>query len=545
MTEQAAISSLAREHRIGELESRHFDCLVIGGGITGAGIAREASRRGLSVALAEADDFASGTSGRSSKLIHGGLRYLAQGDVKLVRETARERKEVHREAAHLAEPAWMIVPSRSRISHARFRTGIAAYEKLGDVAKPDRHRSWGREELSEYEPALDLDRYAYACAYREYTTDDARLVLANLRAAAGAGAIVANRLRVEALAVESGLICGADAVCAWTGRSVRIRARSVVNAAGPWVPGVRDLESREASRQLHLSKGIHVVLPHSVLPARNLVIVGTRDRRSIFVVPRGDIVYVGTTDTTWSAGPDYWPTITGDDVDYLLDPLSEHFRVDPISRGDCLAAWSGLRPLIAQPGKAPGEISRRDEIWEGPTGLLSIAGGKLTGYRKMARRVLARIFERLDLREEESADELCLPGGDFNGDLDVLANDLERETGIDPAAARRLVRLYGCEAQEVVALGSEPLSPGTLILEGEVDWAVGCEGAAGLEDFIYRRSRVAYYEPGSCDSLLQPAAQRMQSILGWSGERADGEVEAVRKRRRADLEFGVEGRIVS
>ena len=542
MSDSSAISFLDRDRRLDELEARVFDCLVVGGGITGAGIAREAARRGLSVALVEADDFASGTSGRSSKLIHGGLRYLAQGDVKLVRDTARERKEVRRETPHLAEPVWMILPSSSKISHLKFSTAVTAYEKLGEVAAAERHRSWGRDDLKKNEPALDRDRYAYACVYREYTTDDARLVLANLRAAVQAGARVANRLRVESFPVEGGRVCGAVAVCAWTGRSVRIGARSVVNAAGPWVTGVRDFEAPDPPRGLHLSKGIHVVLPRSILPVRNPVVLGTRDRRSTFVVPRSDIVYVGTTDTTWPGGPDYWPSITRADIDYLIAPLSEHFRAEPVLPEHCLATWSGLRPLLAQGNKNPTEISRRDEIWEGETGLISIAGGKLTGYRKMARSVLALLFARLDRRSIESVEDARLPGGDFDGDVDRTAVELSQRMEIEATAANRLVRLYGCEAAEVVAGGTAPLAPGAPVFEGEVDWAVVCEDAACLEDFIYRRSRAAYYEPQWCDAILEAAAHRMGGLLGWSSERERAEVESVRSRRHADLDFGTEDR---
>ena len=542
MSDSSAISYLDRERRLDELETRLFDCLVIGGGITGAGIAREAARRGLSVALVEADDFASGTSGRSSKLIHGGLRYLAQGDVKLVRDTARERKEVRRETPHLAEPVWMILPSSSKVSHLKFLAAVTAYEKLGEVAPAERHRSWGRGELEEHEPALDRERYAYACVYREYTTDDARLVFANLRAAVQAGAQVANRARVESFLVEGGRICGAVAACAWTGRSMRIRARAVVNAAGPWVTGVRDFEAPDPSRGLHLSKGIHVVLPRSILPVHNPVVLGTRDRRSTFVVPRGEVVYVGTTDTSWPAGPDYWPSITRADIDYLMAPLADSFCTEPILPGHCLATWSGLRPLLAQGDKHPTEISRRDEIWEGETGLISIAGGKLTGYRKMARGVLALLFEKLGLPAVEPVEDARLPGGDFDGDIDRMAIELSQRAEIEAMAANRLVRLYGSEASEVLAGGATPLAPGAPILEGEVDWAIACEEAACLEDFVYRRSRAAYYEPQWCDAILEPAARRMGELLGWSPERENSEVESIRFRRQADLDFGSEDR---
>lgn len=538
----APVSNPDRDRQLSDLEAREFDCLVIGGGITGAGLAREAARRGLSVALLEAEDFASGTSGRSSKLIHGGLRYLALGDVKLVRETARERVHVHREAPHLAEKAWMVIPSSNRATHLKFRTAVTAYEKLGNVADSDRHSNWDREAIAQNEPALDTRRYSHACAYREYTTDDARLVLANLRAAAGSGAMLVNRARVGKLLKEAGRVIGVEAQCVVTGAVVSVRARCVVNATGPWVSQLRELENGKGhANLLQLSKGVHVVLPRERLPARHLVILGMADRRSIFVVPRGDVVYVGTTDTTWSSEPDWWPEITAEDVDYLISPLSQHFRVEPVSPQECLAAWSGLRPLVAQKGKKPTEVSRRDEIFVGEGGLITIVGGKLTGYRGMARKILERVAAVLEIRLAPSDDEAPLPGGDFSGDLDALALGLSEETSVDPATASRLVRLYGCEAALVVARGAEQLVAGAPVLAGEVAWAVQFEAALNLEDFIYRRSRVAYFEPQHCDALLQPAAAAMKELLGWSEAHAQSEVEALRRRRESDLDFAREG----
>ena len=533
----SALSAGSRTSRLSRLEAEPFDCLVIGGGITGAGIAREASRCGLTVALLEAQDFASGTSSRSSKLIHGGLRYLAQGEIALVRKVALERKAVRRLAPHLAEPAWMLVPSRSRASHLRFRTAIAAYEKLGAVDRSDRHVNWGPAELAENEPALNPDRYRYACVYREYTTDDARLVLANLRSAVAHGALVESRLRVDSLIVQGGRAEGAEATCVETGERIRVRAKVIVNAAGPWVSPVRELEDPDASGLLHLSKGIHVVIPTERLPVRNLVILPAGDNRSIFVVPRAEVVYVGTTDTSYGKGPEWWPEITRSDVEYLLQPLAQSLRIEPIALEECVAAWSGLRPLVGQAGRNPSEISRKDEIWEGAAGMISIAGGKLTGYRDMARGVVKRLANRLDRQLNEAPNEAPLPGGDFDGDLDALAACLARDYAIADFAANRLVRLYGTETAAVLNRGSDSLVPGAPVIAGEVDWAVSEEGALYLEDFIYRRSRVALYEPAWCDALLVPAARRMQRCLDWDDVRTEREVELVRKRRLADLEF--------
>jgi glycerol-3-phosphate dehydrogenase len=269
-----------------------------------------------------------------------------------------------------------------------------------------------------------------------------------------------------------------------------------------------------------------------------MLILPTRDRRSIFVIPRHRVVYVGTTDTTYEAGRDLWPTITGDDVDYLLAAVNASCDVPPLSRDDVLAAWAGLRPLIAEPGKPPQEISRKEEVRVGPAGVVTIAGGKLTGFRPMAQETLARAAELHDLRlAPEAAARAPLPGGDFDGDLDRLAAGLERAHGLDPETARRLVLCYGAEAGQVAAAGTKPLVPGSLVLASEVDWAVDVEGALRLEDVHYRRTRAALYDPEAREAGLVPSADLMARRLGWSDARREQEIAATRRRLASDLRF--------
>lgn len=541
MTRESALATSDRVAVFDRLEREPFDCVVIGGGITGAGIAREAALRGLSVALLEAEDYAAGTSSRSSKLIHGGLRYLAMGDVALVRQTALERKKIHRLAPHLAEPRWLVVPARSRAGLLKLRAAITTYEKLGAVEEADLHRNWGRREIEAEEPVLDGTRFAHACVYREYLTDDSRLVLATLRAAVGGGAAVANRVRVDRILQEGGRASGVEARCTESGRQLRVRARCVINAAGPWVDAVRNLEDPGAAPLLHLSKGIHVVLPAERLPARHMLILNTRDRRSIFVIPRHGVVYVGTTDTTYEAGRDLWPTIDREDVDYLVDTLNLNLSVGPLSGDEVIAAWAGLRPLIAEPGKSPQEISRRDEVLVGRTGVVTIAGGKLTGFRPMARETLEKAAEVAGLRVAPASEELPpLPGGDFDGQLAALSARLVAEHGLGPATAERLALCYGSEASEVAALGTEPLVPGSTVLAAEIDWSVEVEGALRLEDVHYRRTRAALYHPEAREAGLAPTARRMARLLGWDEARREAEIASVLERLAADLRFRAE-----
>ena len=540
MSEPAPSTSLTPSSRSGllaGLESERFDLVIIGGGITGAGVARDAARRGLRVALVEKDDFAAGTSSRSSKLIHGGLRYLATGEVGLVRETARERQAVHQMAPHLAEPCWMVVPAHNRASLMKFRAGIGTYEKLGAVGDADRNLSWDRDALAEQEPCIRRDEFPWACAYREYMTDDARLVLAVLRDAVGSGAVVASRLPVVDVIWEGGQVDGVAAACEVSGDRVEIRADAVVNATGPWVERLARFEQEAAADRLHPSKGIHIVVDAARLPVRNLVIMGTPDKRSIFVLPRGDTVAIGTTDTSYQGKRLLWPEIERTDVEYLLHPLKRYFDVDPLGFDDVVAAWSGVRPLVAQKGKEATEVSRKEEVWVGTGGMITIAGGKLTGFRTMAMTVLDSVAERLGRSLGPSPGPDPIPGGDLSSDLDGHAASVATASGVERRLADRLVRLYGSETSQVLALGHQPIVPGGRVVTGEVDWAVRVDGALTLEDLIYRRTRAAWYTPAEREDLVAPAASLMGDLLGWDEARTDAEFDAVRTRFASELQF--------
>jgi glycerol-3-phosphate dehydrogenase len=279
---------------------------------------------------------------------------------------------------------------------------------------------------------------------------------------------------------------------------------------------------------------VHVVFRRERLPLRNILILGTEDRRSIFAVPRGDAVYVGTTDTTWSEGHTAWPRIDAEDVAYLLAPLHRQLATHGLGPGDVFAAWAGLRPLVAEPGKPPTEISRKDEITIGPAGVVSIAGGKLTGYRPMAHATLERAAGHAGLALAPPVPPEPLPGGEGAADLDALARSL---AGVSAPVAARLARAYGGEAARVLALGAQPLAPGASVVEGEVDWAVDVEDALHLEDVLYRRTGAALYDPVGREALVAPVAERMARRLGWSEARRAVEMAAARERLAADLDF--------
>jgi glycerol-3-phosphate dehydrogenase len=490
-----------------ELESRTFDLAAIGGGITGAGIARDAAMRGLSVALVEARDYASGTSSRSSKMIHGGLRYLAQGDIALVKEAASERQILRRIAPHLTRLSPFLIPTTNMAMTAKLRTGLWTFEKLGGVPEDEKHEVIGLAELQAREPLMRTDRLNGAVLYPEFLTDDARLVLANIRSGQGAGAVVINHAAASELTGD-GLVATSTLD---DGLGARVKAKLVVNAAGAWVDKVRGLERGEGDTRLSLSRGIHLVLPRERLPINATLIIRAPDKRSIFAVPRGAFTYVGTTDV-FHDGADYWPAPTRDDIGYLLRATEAALNIDPIKDSEIVSLWSGVRPLIAQPGKKANEVSRKDEIWTSPGGLVSIAGGKLSAYRAMAERVVDLVVERLGRATLPcSTADAPLPGGSRTLRLD----------GLDPIATERLARLYGDEANEIVIAGGD--------VAAEAARAVTHEGAATLEDYWVRRSARAWFDEGAGLAALAPAAAVMGALIGWDDVKTAAEIAHCRQ----------------
>jgi glycerol-3-phosphate dehydrogenase len=510
------------------LESTQFDLLVIGAGITGCGVARDAAMRGMSVALVDARDIASGTSSRSSKLIHGGMRYMAAGQLTVVKEAAIERKTLRRIAPHLAQETSMLLPAPSLGAVVKLKAAMLAYETLGEVAKADRHVVWSLDELREREPTLITDRLVGAVVYPEYVTDDARLTLANTRSAKAAGAEVLTYAPVTEILTENGVACGALIGDAIGDSGARVQARMVINAAGPWLDAVRALENSEAPPMLQLTKGIHVVLKRERLPIQHTVIMQAPDKRSNFVVPRGDFVYFGTTDTFYPDA-EYNPSITREDIAYLMDVGSKAFVEGPFNDDDIVSLWSGVRPLLAQRGKKPSEISRKNEILRGPSGVLSIAGGKLTSYRSMAERIVDECETSLGMAHQNSrtADE-TLPGGDCTADLESVVSELVG-TGCARSEAERVARLYGSEAADAFKSG--------VTLEAEVSFAVAHEGACTLEDFWVRRSSRAHFETSGGLESIEPSAEIMAEMLNWSPTETLGQIEQCRVIRETEMQL--------
>ncbi|HOO10394.1 MAG TPA: glycerol-3-phosphate dehydrogenase/oxidase, partial [Cyclobacteriaceae bacterium] len=379
-----------RNQFIAALKRHHFDVLVIGGGITGAGIALDAASRGLGVALVEKDDFASGTSSRSTKLVHGGLRYLKQFEFALVKEVGSERAVIHQLAPHLVLPEKMLLPLREHRGYGSILTslGLKLYDWLAGVTGKDRRLMLTRRQALRREPLLKKDDVKGGALYAEYRTDDARLTIEVVKKAHKYGATALNYCEVAQLKYsDRGKVCGALVRDNISGESFDVWSQVVVNATGPWVDQLRAMDKPVEGKRLHLTKGVHIVLPRGKLPIRQSIYFDVADGRMVFAIPRGNTTYVGTTDTDYQGNPDK-VVITRQDAQYLVDGVNENFPGANLHVEDIESGWAGLRPLVHEEGKAASALSRKDEVFVSASGLYSIAGGKLTGYRKMAERIV-------------------------------------------------------------------------------------------------------------------------------------------------------------
>ncbi len=537
MSRSFEFSHRTRHQSLRELAERQFDLVVIGGGITGAGVARDAALRGLSVALLERRDFASGTSSRSSKLIHGGLRYLQQGDVGLVREAATERYAVRKLAPHLARPVQMLFPIYSRASYAKMSAGLWTYDKLASVSDEERHRMLGRDEALALEPRLKADQLYAAGLYYEYLTDDARLVIEVAKAAATLGVVMANYCEVEDFRFDGVRSTGVVARDHRSGDTFEVRGKVLINAAGPWVDAVRLLSESGDKPRLRLTKGIHLGVRTERIGLSRIVVMNARDKRGVFAIPRGGVTYLGTTDTFYEKPEDY-PYVTTDDVLYLLDAANRTFAVEPaLTPDDVVNAWAGLRPLLAQEGKSPSELSRKDEVMIAANGLISVAGGKLTTFRRMAERVVDLACDRLQQdgmtlpARKGASDTVRLGSGETGDDVDAFARSIgERWPKVGADIIERLVTLYGSHAERMVdAIGADPqlgerLDPNRAVTRAEVEYAVREEMVLTLEDFLERRGRLLLWDTELGVTVAEGAARILATQLNWDAAHTREEV---------------------
>lgn len=516
------MSPAGRAAALRTMATGQLDLLIIGGGITGCGVAREAARRGLATALIEMEDFAYGTSSRSSKLIHGGIRYLPRGEVRLVQEAAQERCALRQIAPHLTHPIPFIYPADNRTALAGLRAVFWLFDRLAAAGPEDAHVILSAAEVREAVPGLRAPLHG-GVRYGEYATDDARLTLENALDAAGQGALIANHAQARALLQERGRITGALVQDRLSGETCTVRARQVVNATGPWAAETLRLGGAAAPARLQPSKGIHLLFAAHRLPITGAVVLRAPGRGTAFAVRRWDWVYVGTTDTAHH-GPLDNPQPEERDIDFLLRIVQGCFPDREIARADVLQAWAGLRPLLAQPGRSPRDTSRHDALWQGPPGLISITGGKLTIYRRMAARVVDLVTG-----DQRPASLASLPGAPAPGAAATDPAAALRQAGVPARAAERIAWLYGRRAAALLDLEDhwrQPLAPDVPALRGEVRLAVEQEMALTLADCLDRRLGLRLFSADGGAAAAPAAAQIMGQLLGWSAAEQARQLQA-------------------
>jgi glycerol-3-phosphate dehydrogenase len=531
-----------RAEEFRRLGSGPWDLLVIGGGITGAGIARDAALRGLTVALIEKTDYAAGTSSKSSKLVHGGLRYLEHAQFRLVFEGTNERALLMKMAPHLVRPIEFLVPCYKRDKPGLFvmDVGLWIYDALSKFSSPKLHRTVRAARVTKLEPTLRGEELEGGILYYDAATDDARLTMENIIDARALGAVCLNHTRALKLLKDKDRVVGAEVEDALTGQKHECHARVVINATGPWCDDIRKLAGQ--TKLLATSKGVHLIVDADRLPVRHAVVMKDK-RRVVFAIPWGDRTVLGTTDTFYEGAPeDVYADAS--DAKYLLDLANRYFPQQKLTPDDVLATWAGLRPLIKPEGEvaSASDVSREHHIAV-DAGLVTIAGGKLTTYRRMAAEVVEAARPQLaeakggDIADSATA-ERPLPGAatlveaGYAG-VQKLAEDLTGK--VDAAVAKHLAHTYGTRAPALVeriaktpALG-ERLDAETPYVMAQVDVAVEEEQAATLEDVLGRRVPLILRARDQGLGAVERVAARMQTLLGWSADHTAKEIARYRE----------------
>ena len=514
-----------------------FDVLVIGGGATGAGVARDAALRGLRTALVERDDFASGTSSRSSRLIHGGVRYLEHGYFHLVFEASRERRTLMRIAPHLVRPLAFTWPvyAGARVPRWKLGAGLLLYDALALFRNVSRHRSLSAQAVLAAEPALRPDGLQGGARYYDAATDDARLTLATAMAAAEAGAVVLNHAAVRGLthALSNKGVVVRDAI---GGGEQTVAARVVVNAAGPWTDSVRRFDDPAATPSVLGSKGVHLAVPAARVGNRGAVtLLSAVDGRVMFVLPASNQTIIGTTETATDASPDEVRATEGD-VTYLLESVNACFPGARLERGDVISAWAGIRPLIAAgPGQDdPGNASREHAIHTSPTGVITVSGGKLTTYRSMAAETVDVVERALDRTPALSRTAMIpLPGAELlisRAAVDRMVVAASRVAGSAPIGTR-LVRAFGDRWPDVWTLAERdrallvPLAPGLPYIAAEAAYAATHEMACTIADVLMRRTHIAFETRDAGRAAARLTAAVLAPRLGWDGAETARQLE--------------------
>ncbi|WP_330253578.1 glycerol-3-phosphate dehydrogenase [Nocardia sp. NBC_00565] len=537
----ARLDPIYRANALNALGDNEIDVLVIGGGVVGAGAALDAAARGLTVTLVEARDFAAGTSSRSSKLIHGGLRYLEQLDFWLVREALKERGLLlHRLAPHLVRPVSFLLPLRHRVwERAYIGAGVALYDTIGGARALPMHRHLSHTRAMALAPALRDDAMVGAIRYFDAQVDDARHTMTIARTAAQHGATVLTRTKVTGLLRDGERVIGAHVTDLETGREYTVRARRVISATGVWTDEMNKMTGVEFPFHVRMSKGVHILVPRERLDLDTGLIMRT-EKSVLFVIPWDRHWIIGTTDTDWSLDKNH-PVASDADVQYILDHLNAVLR-EPLTRNDIVGTYAGLRPLLSGTSSDTATLSREHAVAEPVPGLFVIAGGKYTTYRVMAADVVDAAVKGLGRAAAPSVTEhLPLLGAVGYQELAADLDSVAQRAGLPAATVEHLLGRYGCAVSDIFELIAaepelaEPLPGAAEYLAAEAVYAVTHEGALHLDDVLTRRTRISI-EAQDRGLLAAPeVAMLIGSRLGWDAADTDREITRYRERVEAEL----------
>ncbi|MCL7749547.1 glycerol-3-phosphate dehydrogenase/oxidase [Halalkalibacter alkaliphilus] len=523
-------ASKERETILEDMSKKTLDLLVIGGGITGAGIALDAQVRGLDTGLIEMQDFAAGTSSRSTKLVHGGLRYLKQFEVKLVAEVGKERAIVYENAPHVTTPEWMLLPMIKGGTFGKFSTsiGLKVYDFLAGVRKHERRKMLNKNGVLQKEPLVRKNGLKGGGIYVEYRTDDARLTLEVMKEAVTRGTKATNYTKAEGFIYKNGKVVAVKVRDLLSGKKYEIYAKKIVNAAGPWVDTLREEDGSKKGKYLHLTKGVHLVIDQSRFPLKQAVYFDTeKDGRMVFAIPRDGKTYVGTTDTFYNEDITH-PRMTEEDRSYIINAVNYMFPSVKLTAKDIESSWAGLRPLIHEEGKSASEISRKDEIFISDTGLISIAGGKLTGYRKMAERIVDLVAKELGNQKPCTTAEIKLSGGNVGGSVQ-FESFIEKKVaegvalGLNKTEAKRVTKLYGSNVDKVFSLlknNREEVKKSQLppLLLAQLQYGMEEEMVSTPTDFFNRRTSALFFNIQWVEEWKGLVTDYMAKKLRWSKE---------------------------
>ncbi|SNV41634.1 Aerobic glycerol-3-phosphate dehydrogenase [Listeria ivanovii subsp. ivanovii] len=498
-------SAFDRETIERNLQEEKFDLVIVGGGITGAGIALDATTRGMSVALVEMGDFASGTSSRSTKLVHGGLRYLQQFEIKEVADLGKERAIVYENGAHVTTPEWMMLPFHKggNMGKTTASFGIRLYDYLAGVKKNERRKILSAKETLAKNPFVKKDGLKGSGYYVEYRTDDARLTIEVMKKAVELGANAINYTKAEHfLYGDNKQVVGITVTDRLSGKAYDIKGHRVINAAGPWVDKVRKLDYATNNKHLRLTKGIHLVIDKQKFPMEQAVYFDTPDGRMVFAIPRDKKVYVGTTDTVYDEAV-INPKALESDHNYVIKAINYMFPDVHITEKDIESSWAGVRPLIYEEGKDPSEISRKDEVWFSESGLITMAGGKLTGYRKMAEKLLDDVSKTLAKETGKKykpvqTKHLPISGGDIGGSeqleafLSKKAKEGNNRFGWTLEEGREIAKRFGSNIDQLFTYAQEYKDTNETTLPNslyaELRYSIQHEAVTTPVDFLLRRT---------------------------------------------------------